>query len=233
VHAARYEFAARTLVGRRVLDVACGTGYGLEILSTFGRSTFGVDADTEALRQASRHGSALAADGGALPFADQTFDAVTSFETLEHLQHRERFVAELARVLRRDGTLMLSTPNANYTRPVDGRPRNPHHIHEYEPDELRTALEKEFGDVKMLGQVISPRFAVSPFQEDQQRLQRTPRTSARVLYWRVLNRLPEKPRDRVSYLTWGHPLYPTEHDYDFVDTKIDSAPVLVVVARHS
>ena len=78
---------------------------------------------------------------GLMPFADESFDGVTSFETLEHLHERSQFLAELRRVLRPGGSLVLSTPNASYTKPVNGKPSNPFHIFEYTPLELRAELE--------------------------------------------------------------------------------------------
>src|SRR3989338_4662839 len=143
VHVARYRFAAPHVVGRRVLDIACGTGYGMSILRDAGAQTvIGVDLDLGSVRQAQAQlnggrGGAILADGRHLPFADRRFDAVTSFETLEHLTERRRFIAELRRVLDSDGWCILSTPNANHTQPIDGAPRNPYHVHEYTPQELR------------------------------------------------------------------------------------------------
>src|SRR5258706_9966452 len=102
VHASRYLFAAPMIRGRRVLDIACGTGYGLEILAAEARAVVGVDADWEAVRVAVRGPHAPRAivlgDGARLPFPPATFDAITSFETLEHLERPDGFLAELARL---------------------------------------------------------------------------------------------------------------------------------------
>lgn len=229
VHAARYRFALSTLDFTRLLDVACGTGYGLAILSGKGK-VVGVDVDREALAAAREAAPVLAADGCVLPFADATFDAVTTFETLEHLEHRDAFLAELARVVVPGGHLVLSTPNALYTMPVDGKPRNPFHVFEYTAEELSSALRSHFVDVKMFGQTISPRFVISPFIDDQRRLPRTPTAQLRLFVWRVLNKLPPRIRDRSSLLLWKHPLFPSDDDYVFDADSVATAPVLVVTA---
>ena len=130
VHAARYNFAVPFVKERRVLDIACGTGYGLPVLHRVASAVVGVDVEFLAARKARGDGQerALVADGCRLPFEDGSFDVATSFETLEHIQQRSTFVSELRRVLARDGLLILSTPNANHTRPVDGKPHNPYHV---------------------------------------------------------------------------------------------------------
>ena len=231
IHAARYAFAARRLGPGRILDVACGTGYGMAIISAPGRTVVGADVELEALRTAAAVEPVVAADGGALPFPSGVFDAVTTFETVEHLEHRPAFLAELVRVLIPGGTLILSTPNARYTRPVDGRPTNPFHVFEYTPEELAEELRAHFDDVDMLGQQIGDHFRISPFWDDQQRMSRRPRVQARLALWRLLNKMPSRWRDGLSGRMWGHPLYPGPEDYSFSAQAVPTAPVLVVTAR--
>jgi SAM-dependent methyltransferase len=230
VHAARYRFASRNVEFARLLDIACGSGYGVAMLSA-GGWVVGVDVDPGALRSARDAGPVLAADGCRLPFPDAAFDAVVTLETIEHLQDRDAFLSELLRVLAPGGSLVLSTPNALYTRPVDGRPRNPFHVFEYTPEELLAALGR-FDDVRLQGQSMNARFTMSPFWDDQRRLPRTPRAQARLFVWRVLDKLPAGPRDRLSGLIWHHRLYPTEDDYVFSEDEeaLRTAPVLVVTA---
>src|SRR5581483_3154364 len=93
-HVARYRFARERVRGR-ILDVACGTGYGTAMLGAVG-----VDLSLDALRYARRHPAAyVAADAARLPFG-RVFDAVVSFETIEHVADAGRFVSECARVLK-------------------------------------------------------------------------------------------------------------------------------------
>jgi ubiquinone/menaquinone biosynthesis C-methylase UbiE len=235
VHASRYLLAAPHVRDRRLLDVACGTGYGMTMLRAEARSVVGVDADFASARKAraganGRTHAVLVADGARLPFGEGAFDAVTSFETLEHLHERDGFLDELRRVLARNGVCVLSTPNANYTEPVAGKPRNPFHVHEYTPEELRAALSARFTQVELHAQILSPRFAISPFWDDQQKLPRTVGAQSKRLMWKVLNRLPAGLRDGASRALWGHQLIPNEHDYELTD-DVEMAPVLVAICR--
>jgi SAM-dependent methyltransferase len=235
-HVARYRFAVERVRARRALDIACGTGYGLPIVADGARIVVGADRDATALREARRaareNAAVLATDATALPFRSGAFDVVTSFETIEHLPDRPAFVKELARVLSDDGVCLLSTPNAHYTRPIDGKPRNPFHLHEYRPEELRAELLSSFSSVSLLGQSLDrDRFVVSPFWDDQQRMPRSLARTAQLGLRRVLLRAPDRLRDRVSHLVWGHTFFPRPDDYSFSAETVGVAPVTVAICR--
>jgi ubiquinone/menaquinone biosynthesis C-methylase UbiE len=235
IHEARYRFALNFIAGDKALDVACGTGYGLPILCRAVRYAIGIDVDHGALRSACEElqgfsGSVALADGCRLPFGDRTFDSITSFETIEHLEDGRSFVAELARVLTPGGICIVSTPNANYTRPQNGIPRNPYHIYEYTPSEFLDLLASRFGSVDLVGQCLSPAFTISPFWDDQQRL-RTKRELSRLLVWRLLNRMPHRVREAVSRILWGHPFTPSCVDYEFIAFPVEDAPTQLAICR--
>ena len=237
-HVARYQFAAPYVAGSLVLDVACGTGFGLPVLQQKARLVVGSDIEFSAALKAqaetvNERATIVVSDGCKLPFDDGSFDAITSFETLEHLEDRNGFLRELRRVLAPEGLCIISTPNANHTRPVNGKPRNPFHVFEYNPAELLTELGQHFGQIELFGQVLNSRFVISPFIEDQERLPRTPRAQARLLIWRVINKMPANVRDRLSESVWGHPLYPGDTDYDFCPSTVEAAPVLVALCRNA
>jgi SAM-dependent methyltransferase len=147
-HRARYHFGAQVVADKEVLDASCGIGYGLEILSKGGAAAvIGVDLDPEAISEArSRFGeyavALVEADLRKLPFEDESFDAVVSFETIEHVEEPEGALAELRRVLRPDGVLVISSPNPDAY--VGG---NEHHVHEFRPEELREAVGELFKNV--------------------------------------------------------------------------------------
>lgn len=235
-HVARYSFALDYVKDKIVLDIACGTGYGLAFLKRDAKSVTGVDVDADAAREALREcGSdkarVLLGDGTNLPFNDESFDVVTSFETLEHLHERSLFLSELKRVIRSDGTLLLSTPNANYTKPVNGKPSNPFHVFEYAPSELKAELEGHFTIDKFLGQTLDAAIKIPPFQDAQNRLSKDVATQARLFGWKVFNKIPFTVRESLSQAIWKKPFYPMESDYRFDADTVEFAPVLVTVCQ--
>lgn len=147
-HRARYRWAAQIVAGKDVLDAGCGLGYGLEIIAAGGAaSVTGVDIDSEAVAEAERrfgeHAAAVRqGDLRELPFDDGSFDLTICFEAIEHIQHPEKALAELRRVLRPDGVLIVSSPNPDAY--VGG---NEFHVHEFRPSELREAVGAHFEHV--------------------------------------------------------------------------------------
>lgn len=127
LHMERYEFARQHLVPGRVLDIACGVGYGTELLSRNPQTTqaLGVDVDASAVDYATRrYGnervSYVCAD--ALSYSPmQTFDNVVSLETIEHVDDPRGLFAHLVSMLPLGGRLIASVP---VTPSVDA---NPHH----------------------------------------------------------------------------------------------------------
>ena len=128
-HLARYAFASEYAKGKdTVLDIACGSGYGVDIMAKAGaKQVFGVDIDPEAVNfanaQYGREGvSFRQGDGASIPFEDNHFDVVTSFETIEHLLDTKAFVRELSRVVKPEGALIISVPNAPFWSPFSKDP---------------------------------------------------------------------------------------------------------------
>lgn len=141
-HYARYALACARCNGEDVLDVACGTGYGTAaLLSAGARSVIGLDIDEQAVEHAkTRYGvNAIVGDCKSLPFEDGCFGMVVSFETIEHVDDAGRFLAELHRVLKDDGLVFLSTPNA-----VVRSGSNPHHVREWTREEILTDVSDLF-----------------------------------------------------------------------------------------
>lgn len=234
-HAARYVFSLPFVENKTVLDIACGTGYGIAILKKNATLVTGVDVDpeaaVEALAECDDRADILLGNGLGLPFADASFDVITSFETLEHLHERSTFLTELHRVLKPGGVLLLSTPNANYSKPVNGKPSNPFHIHEYTPDELRDELEARFMIERFLGQMLEPAAGIPPFYEAQKRLPKDVATQIRVFAWKAFNKIPFTLREALSEIIWGKPFYPVEMDYNFDEQTVDEAVTLFAVCR--
>ena len=103
-HLHRYLLAAELAKGRRVLDIACGEGYGSDLLSQVARLVVGVDIAIEAFEHASLryHRPNLKFVAGScttIPLASGSVDVVVSFETLEHVAEHEAMLKEVRRVL--------------------------------------------------------------------------------------------------------------------------------------
>jgi SAM-dependent methyltransferase len=151
-HRARYWWAAQWVAGKRVLDAGCGIGYGMAMLAAESpASLVGVDIADEALARArdelGEDVELVRADVRDLPFDSQTVDVVVCFEVIEHVDRQADALSELKRVLRPDGTLLISSPNRDvYT------PGNPHHVHELVPEELRDELAAHFQHVVLYRQ---------------------------------------------------------------------------------
>jgi SAM-dependent methyltransferase len=148
-HLARYAWAAQFATGRRVLDAACGMAYGSAMLAAAGATAVvGVDLDESVIakvRAAAKPGTSFdVADLRKLPYDDDEFDLVVSFETIEHVSDPAVVFDELARVLKPEGLLLVSTPNRDvYT------PGNPFHLRELTPSEFANELAKRFRSVAM------------------------------------------------------------------------------------
>lgn len=144
-HVRRYLFAQQFVTDARVLDIACGTGYGGDVLLRGrARQMIGMDISRDALDYAARRWKArcfVKADAQRLPLPDGAVDVIVSFETLEHLPEPPRFLAEARRVLRADGWLILSTPNRAAASPGSATPFSPYHTFEPTRTELIALLE--------------------------------------------------------------------------------------------
>jgi SAM-dependent methyltransferase len=147
-HWHRYAFARRHVAGKRVLDVACGEGYGSALLAGSAKAITGIDIDAGAIAHARTRYAAVPnvhfeeGSAASLPLPDASVDVVVSFETIEHLPRTDqpRMLAEIARVLTGDGVLILSAPNpVEYSTARNYR--NPFHQHEPDRAELSALLD--------------------------------------------------------------------------------------------
>lgn len=151
-HFKRYRFAARFVRGKKVLDAACGAGYGSEMLACRAKAVVGVDYDLKAIKQCRRdyqrsnlrfaHSNVTRLD-----FPENDFDVIVSLETLEHVKNLRKCLSEFKRVLKPRGTLLLSVPNQKFDDS-----NNPLHVNKFSQQRLRKELTRYFKKVKILGQ---------------------------------------------------------------------------------
>ena len=157
-HMHRYHMALRYVAGKDVLDIACGEGFGAALLGTAARSVVGVDIAAEAVAHAAaRYGRDrlrfVEGSVTAVPLPDASVDVVVSFETIEHVAEHDAMLAELRRVLRPGGVLLISTPDkAEYTDATGLT--NPFHVKELYRSEFRDLLARHFRHCRMHGQRI-------------------------------------------------------------------------------
>jgi len=145
-HVYRYAFASDLVKGKRVLDIACGEGYGSEVLLRAGaESVIGIDISEFACLHARQKYGVDARVGSAenIPLPNNSVDVIVSFETVEHVQNPGRFLDECARVLVVGGILVISTPNKEVYTDKLGE-RNPHHCSEMTEQEFISALRQRF-----------------------------------------------------------------------------------------
>jgi len=166
-HFHRYALALSLAKNKRVLDVACGEGYGSALLSEAAIEVVGVDISQEAVAHASKvyQGRAnlhfLEKSAFDIGLPDASFDLVVSFETIEHLLEQDQMLAELRRVLKPDGLLLISSPN----RPVysgDRSTANEFHVKELDFEELDQLLRRHFSNVEYYGQRLAMGTVVQP-----------------------------------------------------------------------
>ena len=158
-HWHRYAFASRLATGKRVLDAACGEGYGSAMLAGTADSVLGVDIDPVAIEHArGRYGkqhnlSYVAADVTALDLPAASFDLIVSFETLEHVLEQDRMLAGFARLLSPAGLLLVSSPDKATYSDAQGQ-ENPFHLRELYRHELEALLERHFACHRLMGQKL-------------------------------------------------------------------------------
>jgi 2-polyprenyl-3-methyl-5-hydroxy-6-metoxy-1,4-benzoquinol methylase len=156
-HLVVYEWIAARVQGRRVIDMACGEGYGSDVLAEQAASVVGVDANPEAHEHAR-----LRYTRESLRFAPElveTFsepaDAVVFLQTIEHLRNPTEVLAHFRSLVAGapdGGIVYVSTPNVLTLAPKGAkRSDNPWHVHEYEADEFEMLCRGAFSRVEMYG----------------------------------------------------------------------------------
>lgn len=156
-HVFAYEFARQQIAPSSVvLDLGCGEGYGTSLLSRHVRNIIGLDVDDDTVTHAALHyGSSDCAfqvyDGLTIPYDENTFDAVVSFQVIEHTQDDRRYLAEVSRTLKPHGVFILTTPNRLYRLKPGQKPRNRFHVREYAPEDFMRLLADRFPDSVVWG----------------------------------------------------------------------------------
>lgn len=170
-HYQRYNAVLNIVKGKKVLDAACGAGYGTALMASVAENVTGIDISSEAISYANTRysdvGNAryLEASIAELPFSDNSFDVIISFETIEHVNEelQNKFLKEIKRCLKDDGILVMSSPDKRTYTDLPGY-HNEFHVKEFYFDEFDAFLRREFkyvehylqGEHDLSGEMLYP-----------------------------------------------------------------------------
>lgn len=150
MHLASYRFAEKFCVGKDVLDLGCGSGYGTAHIAQVAHSALGLDVSADAVAfAAARHVSpnlayrTIEADVR-LPFEDRKFDVVLSFQVIEHVHDDEFYLSEARRVLKPNGIVIVITPDRKHRLLPWQKPWNRWHLREYSQEGLEAKISGAF-----------------------------------------------------------------------------------------
>jgi ubiquinone/menaquinone biosynthesis C-methylase UbiE len=155
-HLHRYAMVSKYIKDKVVLDIASGEGYGSNLMSKNAAFVYGVDIDLTTIQEAklkykNKNIEYLAGSASDIPLEDNSIDIVVSFETIEHHDKHDEMIAEVKRVLRPNGILIISTPDKLYYS--DERNFNNHfHTKELYKQEFKDLIVKNFKNIQLLTQ---------------------------------------------------------------------------------
>lgn len=181
-------------VGGRVLEIGTGTGYGIDIIAPNVEHFVTMDKTrSEELGAIPSNVEFVQAVVPPLPFADDSFDCVVSFQVIEHIKRDREFVREVHRVLKRGGKFIVSTPN----RPMS-LTRNPWHVREYTSEQFRELLSP-FSEVEALGVAGNER-VWSYYEKNRESVHRITRFDILRMQWWMPRWVLQIPYDILNRL---------------------------------
>lgn len=153
IHLGRYLMAKQYCEGKRVLDIACGEGYGSYVMAEFwgAKEVFGIDISQTAIDKARINFKkdniffeTLDAENPSNKYEEEYFDVVVSFETIEHLSNPKQFLQNIRKWVKKDGVIIISCPNDNWYYKEEGQ-GNPFHQKKYTFQEFQDLCEEVLG----------------------------------------------------------------------------------------
>lgn len=150
-HYHRYYFVINQLDLKEevVLDIACGEGYGSELLSKHSKYVYGVDVSRDVIINAqSKYRKPnlefLVGNTSSIPLPDASVDVIVSFETIEHHDKHLEMMKEIKRVLKENGKLVISSPDKSYYENYLGTIKNDFHVKELYYEEFLSLINRHF-----------------------------------------------------------------------------------------
>lgn len=155
-HLTVYEWIGARVIGKRVIDMACGEGYGSEVLSRSAATVLGVDANPEAHEHARLRyvRENLRFERGMVELFGEarSYDAVVFLQTIEHVQDPAGVLEHFRSLLAPGGVAYISTPNVlTLAGPGQAKSDNPWHVREYRAEEFDLLCRSVFDQVELLG----------------------------------------------------------------------------------
>jgi 2-polyprenyl-3-methyl-5-hydroxy-6-metoxy-1,4-benzoquinol methylase len=158
-HIKAYDFAAPFCKDKKVLDIGCFIGYGEKRISSQSEKVVAIDSDEKALAFARQKNKSILnvefkkVDARRLPFPKESFDIIIAFQLIEHILKKQvkDFLSEAERVLKKEGLLLITTPNRKSRLLPLQKPLNPEHYQEFTARRLYKTLKSVFSQVQIKG----------------------------------------------------------------------------------
>ncbi|UFH53641.1 class I SAM-dependent methyltransferase [Spirosoma sp. KNUC1025] len=189
---------AATMVSGNVLEIGCGWGRGLELLTKAADHYTGIDKNQEliaALGKAYPDATFIAANIPPLRgLADNTFDYIVTFQVIEHIENDDLFIKEAYRVLKPGGKLLLTTVNKTFSLT-----RNPWHVREYYADGLKSLITNYFPKIETRG-IHGNEKVMTYYQQNKESVKKLTRFDIFNLQYLLPRRLLQVPYDLMNRL---------------------------------
>jgi ubiquinone/menaquinone biosynthesis C-methylase UbiE len=141
---------AKDFVSGNLLEIGCGEGRGVHVLGPLVKHYHGLDKIGEILDRLKDKFPEFTFEQANIPpldsLKDNSFDSLVSFQVIEHIEDDKQYLEEIYRVLKPGGTALISTPNIRFSLT-----RNPWHIREYTPSQLKALCISIFDKVETMG----------------------------------------------------------------------------------
>jgi 2-polyprenyl-3-methyl-5-hydroxy-6-metoxy-1,4-benzoquinol methylase len=155
-HLKAYKFLTQFAIGKRVLEIGCGTGYGAHLLAELALSVTAIDYSPRTVKYAAKRYSRpnlsyAVMSAEKLDLGSQKFDLVFSSEVFEHLHDHDAHLSQVAELLPPGGLCFVATPNPELTENM-----SPYHTHEWTFGELKALMLQYFSNVEIVEAINNP-----------------------------------------------------------------------------
>ncbi|MDO8662425.1 MAG: methyltransferase domain-containing protein [Candidatus Omnitrophota bacterium] len=155
-HFCAYKFAKAFVLGKDVLDIGCGEGYGSDFLASYAKDALGIDYDKDVINYAKdkynkKNLQFFVLDTKDISSLQKKFDVICSFQNIEHIRDTGKLLGDISSLLNNEGVFICSTCNMKDASPGRSTPFNRFHVKEYLVDEFRNLLKTHFKKVEVAG----------------------------------------------------------------------------------